>query len=145
VAERRPTRSPNVYFEYPLDRLLGAKLAQAYQVLVPDKRRAVGATQEVSHEQAGSYLRSGIVGPPEGRTLDQQPNYGADGVRREPRVCGEGHVDRSLLRTLPFPAASPLGDLRSFVLGNHPLKLHHQLIFRSQCLDFICIELCCWR
>ena len=63
-----------------------------------------------------------------------------------PIICGRGvallhvtiavrgprkHVDRSLLRTVTLPATTPLSDLRSFVLGNHDLELHHQLIFRS--------------
>jgi DNA invertase Pin-like site-specific DNA recombinase len=51
--------------------LLPDKLAQAYQLLVPEKRRPIGIRErtlespepitEISDEQAGSYLRAGLL------------------------------------------------------------------------------------
>jgi len=41
VADRQP-RQKTIELEYCFDRLLGSKLAQAYQLLVPDKVRVTG-------------------------------------------------------------------------------------------------------
>ena len=44
-------------------------------------------------------------------------------------VRGPGkHIHHSLLRLVPFSAATPFGDLGTLILRYHPLKLHHQLI-----------------
>src|SRR5689334_2278875 len=40
------------------------------------------------------------------------------------------YVHDSLLSLVPFAAACPLGDLRAFVLGDHTLELHQQLVLR---------------
>jgi hypothetical protein len=39
------------------------------------------------------------------------------------------HIDRSLLGAVPFAATRALGNLLSFVLCNHALEVHRQLIF----------------
>src|SRR3954452_5226915 len=41
------------------------------------------------------------------------------------------HIHRSLLRTMAFPPPATLGDLRAFILGDHALELHQQLILRT--------------
>ena len=59
-------------WEYRFDRLLSEKLAQVYQVLVPEKRWSTGAvltesgrsTQEVMDEQNSVHLRARLFGPP---------------------------------------------------------------------------------
>ncbi len=40
------------------------------------------------------------------------------------------HVDHPLLGPMTFSTPAALGNLRAFVLGDHALELHHQLIFR---------------
>ena len=55
-----------VRFEYRFDRLLSAKLAQSYAVLVPDHRWAVTTSapvaQEPVHEHPRRHLRARVVG-----------------------------------------------------------------------------------
>jgi len=55
-----------VRFEYHFDRLLSAKLAQVYALLVPDQRWPVPASaarlKESAHEHAGRDLRARVVG-----------------------------------------------------------------------------------
>ena len=63
MAEPKPAQPRTVQLEYRFDRLLAEKLAQAYQVLVPDKRRPIAATgsecirrtSEISDEQIGCH------------------------------------------------------------------------------------------
>jgi len=71
VGELRSTRLRTCRLEYRFDRLLLDKLAQAYQLLVPEKRRPIGIRErtlespepitEISDEQAGSCLRAGLL------------------------------------------------------------------------------------
>ena len=62
MAERRTKRgSLEVHLEYAFDRLREAKLAQAYDLLVPGRERVVGArVRESGHEDSGD-LRAGVV------------------------------------------------------------------------------------
>src|SRR5437899_284255 len=41
------------------------------------------------------------------------------------------HVNHALVCLVPLPPTTALGDLRSFVFGNHALELHQKLVFRS--------------
>jgi hypothetical protein len=66
VAEPKPASRRTLELEYCLDRLLANKLAQVYQVLVPDKRWAtepvleagVRAPLEEIDEQDSGHLRA---------------------------------------------------------------------------------------
>ena len=62
MGEPKPTRPHTLKLEYRLDRLLPEKLAQAYQLLVPEQRRptrrAAIQNGEMIHEQTGSHLCS---------------------------------------------------------------------------------------
>src|SRR5436309_1259895 len=75
-------------------RMLLDKLAQAYQLLVPDRRRALGAASlepsqpvaELNHEQACGDLCSSILGSSEGESHNCQPDHGLNRVRSGKRV-----------------------------------------------------------
>jgi len=45
VAEPKPVPQRTLQLEYRFDRLLPEKLAQAYRVLVPDKRRPITSAE----------------------------------------------------------------------------------------------------
>src|SRR5262249_23233173 len=72
VGEPKPVRQRNLRLEYRFDRLLAGKLSQAYQLLVPDRRKTIGVKKpkpakpkmEVSHEQASSDLCARVLGSP---------------------------------------------------------------------------------
>jgi len=92
VAKRASSERLAVQLEYRFDRLLIRKLEQAYQLLVPEIRRAVGSTtlnsvQEVTNEQAGSHLRTRFLGPTEGEPHDWQPDVGTGGIGPGSRIC----------------------------------------------------------
>jgi hypothetical protein len=69
VGEPKPSRQPTLRLEYRFDRLLPDKLAQAYQLLVPDQRRPIGvegaelpkSIAEMNNEQASRHLRSRVL------------------------------------------------------------------------------------
>jgi hypothetical protein len=65
VTDRTPATPVVVRFEYRFDRLLSAKLAHTYAVLVPDHRWPVSGAapvaQEPDHEHARRHLRSRVV------------------------------------------------------------------------------------
>ena len=76
----------NLRLEYRFDRLLRDKLAQAYLLLVPDKRRPVGGMgerifespepiTEIRDEQTSRHLRTGLFGSP-----DPLNGHAADGL-----------------------------------------------------------------
>src|SRR5439155_25580634 len=87
-------------FEYQFDRLWAEKLAQDYELLVPDRIRAKvrdatpqpGSELEILNDETGRYLCTGILGPPEGEPHDRQPIGGLDGVCRDPRIHGSTRV-----------------------------------------------------
>ena len=74
MGEPKPIRQRNLQLEYRFDRLLPDKLAQAYQLLVPDRRQTIEVkkpkpakpTMEVSDEQASSDLCARVLGSAEG-------------------------------------------------------------------------------
>jgi len=89
VGEPRSNRPRTCRLEYRFDRLLPEKLAQVYQLLVPEKRRPVaGSTEklaaspesgtEMRHEQTSRYLRPSFFGSTEGEPHDCQPDGSAD-------------------------------------------------------------------
>ena len=66
MTDRAATQPLVVRFEYRFDRLLSAKLAHTYAVLVPDHQWPVSTSppiaQEPDHEHARRHLRSRVVG-----------------------------------------------------------------------------------
>jgi hypothetical protein len=67
VAKRTSSDRHAVQLEYRFDRLLLKKLEQAYQLLVPEIRRPVGAAkvnsfQEMTNEQDGRHLCTSLLG-----------------------------------------------------------------------------------
>jgi hypothetical protein len=65
VADPAAARPLVVRFEYQFDRVLSAKLAQSYAVLVPDHRWPVSpappVVQEPVHEHPRRHLRTRLV------------------------------------------------------------------------------------
>src|SRR5712691_11164782 len=88
MVERRPIRRA-VHLAFAFDRLLAAKLALAYDVLVPDRVRIIGATRMMGagDEERGD-LRPCIVGQAKGGEHNRQPDGGADRVRSRAAVRG---------------------------------------------------------
>jgi site-specific DNA recombinase len=123
VADRPPSRQRTLRLEYPFDRLLGEKLAQAYELLVPEQVRSTaradphqhGNDQEHLHDETGRHLRPCILRPPEGEPHDRQSIGGVGGVCRSSRIPGparvrfqdEGYSGATLLR----PGLEGLRDL----------------------------------
>src|SRR5215471_21628795 len=90
MAERQPRpRSLQVHLDYTFDRLLGPKLTQVNELLVPTQQRLVGAKvkQEVVDEVGGD-LRSGVLGAAARGTHDCEPDRGVDRVREGSRAGG---------------------------------------------------------
>lgn len=67
MAERRSSSRPTVYLDYAFDRLLAAKLQNAYAILVPDRAHKVPQAHDVGdeHEDCGS-VRPGLRRAAEG-------------------------------------------------------------------------------
>src|SRR5580693_713923 len=94
VGEPKPIRQRSLQLEYRFDRLSPDKLAHVYQLLVPDRRQAIGGecpkpantTTGVNDEQASSHLCASVLGSPEGESHHRQPNGGADRIRAEERI-----------------------------------------------------------
>lgn len=65
MADRAAPVPVEVRFDYRFDRLLSAKLARVYELLVPDQRWPMSApaavAQESDHEHARRDLRSRVV------------------------------------------------------------------------------------
>ena len=61
MAERRPSSRPTVRLDYAFDRLLAAKLQNAYAILVPDRAHKVPQAHDVGddHEDC-SPVRAGL-------------------------------------------------------------------------------------
>jgi hypothetical protein len=92
VGEPKPTRLHTLKLEYRLDRLLPEKLAQAYQLLVPEQRRptrrAANQNVEMIHKQTGSHLCARLFRSPEGESHDRQPDRGVEGIRADTQLYG---------------------------------------------------------
>src|SRR5436189_4386096 len=93
MAEPRPKGGPlQIHVSYSFDRLLESKLAQAYDILVPTRERAVGGSRKESENEDGSHLRPGFVRATAGGEHDCEPNSFADRIREEPRPGGTQRV-----------------------------------------------------
>ena len=103
MAEAKPLPPRSLQLEYRFDRLLSDKLAQVFQLLVPDQRRAVtnpitnlavqtlaAQTLEVSSEQTSRDLRSGLFGSSEGEPHDSQPDSSSASSRVGTRIRRAG-------------------------------------------------------
>ena len=92
MGEPKPTRPHILKLEYRLDRLLPEKLAQAYQLLVPEQRRptrrAASQNMEMMHEPTGSHLCSSLLRSPEGESHDRQSDRGTEGIRADTQLYG---------------------------------------------------------
>jgi len=79
-----------VHIAYSFDRLLEAKLAQAYEILVPCREHPVGV--RVKEFDDGRDLRSGFVVAATRGEHDRKPDGVADRVCQEPRAGGTPRV-----------------------------------------------------
>jgi hypothetical protein len=74
-----------IRLEYRFDRLLAEKLAQAYELLVPERRGLADHShrccQEVLNDENGRHLGAGFLGSAEGEPYHRQPGDGTDPVR----------------------------------------------------------------
>ena len=94
MGEPKPVRRRALQLEYRFDRLLPDKLAQVYQLLVPDKRQPIGGEAPkaanpapgVNHEQTSSNLCARVLGSPVGESDHRQPDGGFDRIRAEERI-----------------------------------------------------------
>jgi hypothetical protein len=87
VGERASALRVVVHWEYRFDRLLAAKLEQAYQVLVPDQRWPVGGAgappaEESVNEHPSRPVCTRVVGPAAGAGDDRESDGRAAGVCR---------------------------------------------------------------
>ena len=57
MAERRPSSRPTVHHDYAFDRLLAAKLQNAYAILVPDRAHKIPQAHEVDDHEDRSPVR----------------------------------------------------------------------------------------
>jgi hypothetical protein len=81
MVEQRPICRA-IHLEFAFDRLLAAKLEQAYDILVPGRVRLVGSAKVTgAGDEDGSNLRSCIVGQTKGGEHDRQPDGSAGRVR----------------------------------------------------------------
>src|SRR4051794_20953733 len=81
MVEQRAIRRA-IHLEFAFDRLLAAKLEQAYDILVPDRVWIVGSAKAIgAGDEDRGDLRSCIVGQTKGGEHDRQPNGGAGRVR----------------------------------------------------------------
>src|SRR5215831_7102424 len=93
MAEPDPKSGPfRIHISYSFDRLLEAKLAQAYEILVPCRERPVGARMKEFEHENGGDLRQGFVGTATRGENDCKPDGSADRVRQEPRSGGTQRV-----------------------------------------------------
>ena len=91
MADRR-RRSHEIYLEYTFDRLLATKLAQVYDILVPDRARRTGEPDGVkgaSHEDCRD-LRPSLIGSAKGGEHHRQPDGGVGGVCQRRRLQRTG-------------------------------------------------------
>src|SRR5271157_2200651 len=89
MVERRSRRGHyQVQFDYAFDRLLGTKLQQVYELLVPDQVRIIGECSRLMEGgNAGrGDLRTGVVGQAARGGHDRQPDGGTDRLCAEPRL-----------------------------------------------------------
>src|SRR5258705_11708675 len=91
MAEPRRKSGPfRIQISYSFDRLLEAKLAQAYDILVPCRERPVGVRVKEFDDEDGGDLRTGLVRAAARGEHDCQPDGIADRVRQQPRSGSTG-------------------------------------------------------
>src|SRR5258708_1407994 len=74
MAEPHPRGDPfRIHIAYSFDRLLEAKLTQAYEILVPFRERAVGVRGEELNNENGRNLCPGFVGAATRGEYDRKP------------------------------------------------------------------------
>ena len=67
MAERRSTSRPTVHLDYAFDRLLAAKLQNAYAILVPDRAHKIPQAHDVGDDNEDcSPVRTGLGRAAEG-------------------------------------------------------------------------------
>src|SRR6516162_2169110 len=81
-----------IHIAYSFDRLLEAKLAQAYEILVPCRERSLGVRVKEFDDENGRDLRQGFVGAATRGEYDRKPDGVADRIRQEPRTGGAQRV-----------------------------------------------------
>src|ERR1700720_2906 len=93
MADRRsrPDRY-QVQLDYASDRLLGSKLQQVYERLVPDQVRIAGEGSKMMESDSADRgdLCTCVFGQAAGGQHDRKPDSGADRVCAEPRLPGAG-------------------------------------------------------
>ena len=93
MAEPQRKSGPfRIHIAYSFDRLLEAKLAQAYEILVPCRERPVSVSVKDFDDENGRDLRQGFVGTATRGEHDRKPDGGAGRVRQEPRAGGTQRV-----------------------------------------------------
>jgi hypothetical protein len=75
MAEPHPRGGPfRIHIAYSFDRLLEAKLAQAYEILVPCRERPVGVRVKEFDDENGRDLCPGFVGAATRGEHDRKPD-----------------------------------------------------------------------
>jgi hypothetical protein len=75
MAEPHPRGDPfRIHIAYSFDRLLEAKLTQAYEILVPCRERAVGVRGQELNNENGRNLCPGFVGAATRGEYDRKPD-----------------------------------------------------------------------
>jgi hypothetical protein len=69
-----------IRLEYRFDRLLAEKLAQAYEVLVPERRGTQVYGLKGLNDENGGNLRASILRPAKGEPYDRQPSDSASAI-----------------------------------------------------------------
>src|ERR1700681_1496254 len=95
MADRRSRRGQyQVQLDYAFDRLLGSKLQQVYERLVPDQVRIAGESSRImeSYKADRGNLCAGVVGQAAGGEHHREPDGGAARVFAEPRLPRAGGV-----------------------------------------------------
>jgi hypothetical protein len=95
MADRRSRRDRHqVQLDYAFDRLLGTKLQQIYELLVPDQVRIVGDRSKVMENGNADRgdLRKGVLRQAARGGHDRQPDGGAkfQGYEERRIICADG-------------------------------------------------------
>src|SRR5580704_17000359 len=92
MAEPHPRDDPfRIHIAYAFDRLLEAKLTQAYEILVPCGEGAIGVRGKELNNENGGNLCPGLVGTATRGEYDREPDGGAD---RVPQPASTGGAQR---------------------------------------------------
>ena len=93
MAEPHPSGGAfRIHIAYSFDRLLEAKLAQAYEILVPCRQRPVGVRVKEFDYENGRNLCPSFVGSTARGEHDRKPDGIADRVRQPPLAGGAQRV-----------------------------------------------------